>query len=205
MRSKSTSNTLFFDCPLSITSTSSSRSGSGVSTSSMSHSGLAGRVGREAEVAPEPLVGFWDSVAAIELVDWLRKGFSNAFLIFLTLTCPNPGRFWSWSGVAWLIFAKLYRRSRILFIIAIVNAYSKVHSQCFDVGFVYFAYCGEGATEDWVVIFFNSFLDETRGLELKLLVCCQVMSCFFVSYDKKFEIVVLLQKCTGLTRMQLWW
>ena len=100
MRSKSTSNARFFDGLLSITSTSSSLSGSGASPSSMSHSGLAGRVGREAEVAPEPLASFWDSGAAIELVDWLRKGVSNAFLIFLTLTCPNPGKFCSWSGVA---------------------------------------------------------------------------------------------------------
>ena len=35
-------------------------------------------------------------------------GLSNAFFIFLTLTCPNPGRFRSWSGLALDMFAKLF-------------------------------------------------------------------------------------------------
>ena len=42
-----------------------------------------------------------------------------------------------------------------------------------------------------MVIFFNSFLDEIWGFELKLLVCCQVMSCFFVSYSKNLRQLLM--------------
>ena len=43
-----------------------------------------------------------------EAVVWFRKGFSNAFLMFLTLTWPKPGRLCSWSVVTLEIFAKLW-------------------------------------------------------------------------------------------------
>lgn len=66
-----------------------------------------------------------------------------------------------------------------------MRTHSKVHPQCFDVGFVYLADRGEGASEDGVIIFLDSFLDEAWGLELELLVCCQIMSCFFISCEKE--------------------
>ena len=44
------------------------------------------------------------------LVALLRKGFSKASLIRLTLIWPNPGSWSSWSEVARAMSAKLYRR-----------------------------------------------------------------------------------------------
>ena len=46
-----------------------------------------------------------------EAVVWFRKGFSNAFFMFLTLTCPKPGRLCSWSVVTLETFAKLWNKS----------------------------------------------------------------------------------------------
>jgi hypothetical protein len=42
------------------------------------------------------------------LVALFLTGLLNAFLIFLTLTCPNPGRFRNWSGLALEMFEKLF-------------------------------------------------------------------------------------------------
>lgn len=52
-----------------------------------------------------------------------------------------------------------------------------------------------------MVVFFDSFLDETWGLEFKLLVCCQVMSCLFVPCNGD-EVGILVREA-WLTRMQL--
>ena len=48
-----------------------------------------------------------------EFVELFLIGFSNAFLMFLTLICPNPGRFCNWSEVAFAIFEKLWKWSII--------------------------------------------------------------------------------------------
>jgi hypothetical protein len=48
----------------------------------------------------------WEAERRVVVALFLN-GLSNAFLRFLTLTCPNPGRFWSWSEVARDMLAKL--------------------------------------------------------------------------------------------------
>ena len=106
----------------------------------MSQSGLGGRGGLEvcedgwasdrtgggsndkAEEAVEAVGSAWDlrawnceDATCVEesgVVALFLNGLSNAFFRFLTLTCPNPGRLRSWSGVAFAMPEKLPKDER---------------------------------------------------------------------------------------------
>lgn len=130
----------------------------------------------------------WDASWIKELVPWLRKGLSKAFLMFFTLTCPKPGRFCNWSDVALEIFAKLYshfemmlNRKPWLSEMTDFKAYPEWSSQRFHVCFVDLAYGSQWCAQDGMVVFFNAFLDEIGWFELKLLEGRQIMANLFRS------------------------